>query len=325
MYSYGRQALIGQLFCMFRLWAIAKYAGSFVDCMEIIFRAEAIRVCSPPPAEEVAVVEAFKKAIMDIDREVLCRLARKSKQGRAPKQSRYRAAMLEYLVLFNAPLSATVTHYCWDSVRGRPCCKSKADMLDKMSAASDRVFLQRRPETPTQKEWTRVRLACCWVCLGLTRSRLLARGVRAAIQVMRTGSSGVRELPPVAAHAVGAGENDIVQINASRLDSTMDFLEDESTGPQLCCIALGSQPTGNHLYHLLGGLGKPVLAQDMLGVRESRVAKMAEELLELLQCWSQPEHENKWLMLSCWAGDWQRNESMLRMARRQTFAQYGGL
>ena len=156
MYSYGRQALIGQLFCMFRQWAIAKYAGSFVACMEIIFREEAIRVCSPPPEEEVAVVEAFKKAIMDIDREVLCRLAGKSKQGRAPKQSRYRVAMLEYLVLFNAPLSATVTHYCWDSVRGahaariRQICSTKCQLqaigcfcsagLRRLRKKSGRVF-----------------------------------------------------------------------------------------------------------------------------------------------------------------------------------------
>ena len=88
---------------MFRLWSITKYAGAFVSAMEAIIQSETIRVPSEPPQEEVALVEAFKKSLAEVDHEYLSRLRRKSRQGRAPKQSKYHVAMLEYLALFNAP------------------------------------------------------------------------------------------------------------------------------------------------------------------------------------------------------------------------------
>ena len=291
-----------------------------------IIRNEAIRLCCPPPPEEAALTEAFKKAVAEVDREYLARLAAKSKKGRAPRQSKYRAVMLEYLSLFNAPLSTTITHYCWDPEAQRPCCRSRREAIDKLCSANTKLFVRRRPETPTQKEWTRIRLASCWCLMGMTRSRLLYRGVKNAVAVLR--SSGVVQAGdqhPVAAHEAGAGENDLVQINASRLDSTVVFLEHASTGPLLCCIVLASQPTGTFLYYLLGSFGKPPVAQEMLGVRETRVGKMAEALLTLLKSWSQPQAGNVWSMLGCWANDYQADEHMLRLARHQGFAQGAGV
>ena len=293
--------------------------------MEDIIQSETIRFCCPPPPEEVALTESFRKALADVDQEYLTRLARKSRQGRAPKQSKYRVCMTEYLKLFNAPLSATVTHYCWDPDTGRPCCNSRSDMVTKLCNANSKLFLQRRPETPTQKEWTRIRLACCWCLMGMTRSRLLLRGIKLSVARWRASDPQGIEIKPLAAHEVGAGDNDLVHINASRLDSTLVFLEDESTGPLLCCIVLTSQPTGTLLYHLLGSFGKQPSAQEMLGIRETKVGKMAEALLTLLKSWSQLEEVNVWSMLLCWAPDYQENDRVLRLARHQSFAQYGGV
>ena len=306
---------------MFRLWSSTKYAGAFVGAMEAIIQNETVRVTSEPPQEEVALVETLKKTMADVDHEYLSRLARKSKPGRVPKQSTYRVAMREYLALFNAPLTPTLTHYCWDPVRGRPCCTSRADMVKKMVAACSKLFLQRRPATPTQKEWTRIRLACCWCLMGMTRSRLLCRGVHDAVRDMRAQGSSSADAP-VAAHEAGAGENDLVQINASRLASTCAFLADTSTGPMLCSIVLASRPTGALVYHLLGSFGKSVSAQGMLGVRESRVCRVAEELLTLLKSWAD---QTTWAMLECWSNNYDLDESILCIARHQGFSQAAGV
>ena len=322
-YAFGRLKLVGRLFSMFRLWSITKYAGAFTSAMETIIQNETIRVPSEPPQEETLMMETLKKTLADVDHEYLSRLARKSKIGRAPQQSKYRQAMLQYLALFNAPLTPTLTHYCWDPVRGRPCCTSRADMVDKMVAACSKLFLKRRPETPTQKEWTRIRLACCWCLMGMTRSRLLCRGVHDALRDMRAEASSSAGAPvPVAAHEAGAGENDLVQINASRLDSTCAFLADTSTGPMLCSIVLASRPTGALVYHLFGSFGKSVSAQEMLGVRESRVGKVAEELLTLLKSWAD---QRTWAMMECWSNNYELDDSMLRMARHQGFSQAAGV
>jgi len=323
-YSFGRQQLVGRLFSMFRLWSITKYSGAFVNAMEDIIRNEAIRHCCPPPPEEAALTESFKKALADVDNEYLSRLARKSKTGKAPKQSKYRVAILEYLSLFNGPLCTTVTHYCWDAEKRRPCCRSWSEMAGKLCDANSKLFQQRRPETPTQKEWTRIRLACCWCLMGMTRSRLLLRGVKMAVLHLRA-SDRPAEMRVLAAHEAGAGDQDLVHINASRLDSTLVFLENESTGPLLCCIVLTSQPTGTLLYHLLGSFGNQPSAKEMLGLRETRVGKMAEALLTLLNSWSQLGESNVWSMLLCWAPDYQDNDRMLRLARHQGFAQYAGV
>ena len=69
VHSYGRQELTSRLFSLFRLWSQAKYVGEFTASMEDIIQDEAERVCTPPPPEEVAVVEAFKSAVASVGEE----------------------------------------------------------------------------------------------------------------------------------------------------------------------------------------------------------------------------------------------------------------
>ena len=59
-HTYGRQALTSRLFSLFRVWSQAKYVGEFAACVEEIIREEGERVCTPPPPEERAVVEALR-------------------------------------------------------------------------------------------------------------------------------------------------------------------------------------------------------------------------------------------------------------------------
>ena len=255
MHSYGRQELTSRLFSLFRLWSQAKYVGEFTASMEDIIQDEAERVCTPPPPEEVAVVEAFKSAVASVDEEYLARVqrkrARRRKGGQASgcsgvRVSKYRAALDSYLQLFNAPLTTRVRHYCWDAARGRPCCRNRAEMCDKLSEANTKLFMLRRPETPTQKEWTRIRLASCWLLAGLMKCKLLARGVKQGVDKIRASSRN-DDVPPVVAHALGAGEDDHVRVNASRLDLGSEFLNDPATPPLLCSIVLASSATSSFM------------------------------------------------------------------------------
>ena len=329
-HSYGRQELTSKLFSLFRLWSQAKYAGEFVACMEEIIRAEAERVCSPPPPEEVAASVAFTRAVADVDEEYLARVRKKQcSAGRRAggrsgvKQSKYRVTLLGYMQLFNAPLTTHVRHYCWDHARGRPCCRSREEMLDKLAEASSRLFLLRRPETPTQKEWTRIRLACVWLLVGMTRSRLLPRGVQLGTQNMKRTSQdpGV----PLVAHAVGAGDNDLVRLNASRLEASTQFLNDESTPLLLCSIVLAANTTSTFMYTLLGGSGQHVTAQQLLGVRETRVGKVVEALTVLVEAWTLPIATNPWSVMMCWAPDFGHDERILRVARQMCVSIMAGM
>jgi hypothetical protein len=77
-HSYGRQALTSKLFSLFCVWSQAKYVGEFAACMEEIIREEGERVCTPPPPEERAVVEALTSAVAGVDEEYLARAHRGS-------------------------------------------------------------------------------------------------------------------------------------------------------------------------------------------------------------------------------------------------------
>ena len=290
--------------------------------MEDIIQDEAERVCTPAPPEERAVVESFKSAVASVDAEYLARVHRKrARRGEGVRASRssgvrvstYRAALDSYLQLFNAPLTTRVRHYCWDAEKARPCCRNRDEMCDKLCEANTKLFMLRRPETPTQKEWTRIRLACCWLLVGLTKCLLLARGVKRGVENLRV--SGNDDRPPVVAHALGAGEDDHVRVNASRLDLASEFLNDPATPPLLCSIVLASGATSSFMYALLSSCPLPT-AQQMLGVRESRVGKLLSTMLDLVEAWLLPMAVNPWSLMACWSTDFANDENLLRVVRR---------
>jgi hypothetical protein len=196
-------------------------------------------------------------------------------------------------------------------------------MCDKLSEANTKLFMLCRPETPTQKEWTRIRLACMWLLVGLTRSLLLARGVKKGVENL-LGSCRTNEGPPLVAHALGAGEDDHFRVNASRLDFGSAFLNDPATPPLLCSIVLASNTTSSFMYALLGSCPRPT-AQQMLGVRETRVGKLLSTLLDLVQAWLWPAAINPWSLMTCWSTDFINDESILRVARRMCLSIIAGV
>eukprot|EP00969_Alexandrium_andersonii_P018426 805092-Alexandrium_andersonii.AAC.1 len=156
--------------------------------------------------------------------------------------------MEQFLALFNAPLQTVVTHFCWDAATNRPCCRSRAELVEKMTTVNSNLFLQRRPETPTAKEWTRIRMACCWCLLQLSRARLLPRGIEQAVGAMRQESPSDQ---PVLPHAVGSGENDMTLVSRARLDASLEFFRDDLTPVRLSIIVLTSAPTSSLLFSLI--------------------------------------------------------------------------
>ena len=149
---------------------------------------------------------------------------RRKKQRPSP----YLRAMQKYLKMFNSPTPSEIVHYC-DGGYGRPCCHDIADCIAKCQSASNVTFLCRRPKPATMKEWTRVRVNCCWIVIGCICPDLLGQAVREMVpNMLQSNADNVADLAAGAAGALGAHDGDRERVQRSRLQFAIDFSQTKS-------------------------------------------------------------------------------------------------
>lgn len=144
-----------------------------------------------------------------------------------------------------------VVHYCWQGDgTSKPCCRSRAECVEKMVAAYHNMFICHSAPSGSLSRWTHVgqmvsMLACGFVCRDIYH--------RAIITSLPDSGALAAKADSLEAGAIGVGDTDFVVEHAARAAKVRNWLGATSTILYVGTLFFLVKIVDAVMYFLMGG------------------------------------------------------------------------
>lgn len=182
--------------------------------------------------------------------------------------------------LLNSSLSEEPAHYCWDASKGGPCCRSTAEMKDKVFVALSHALYGHADAIPTESRWTHL--------LPNFQQTLLRK------LTLNVGPHVFQNAAPNGPRSVEADCEAASEfwslLNGVRARKTDEYLANDAQMHELCIYSIALDVCDRALLYPLLGDGmlpaeKPAKLNLLLDRTDTLVGKNTDGLLRLLQTW----------------------------------------
>lgn len=141
-------------------------------------------------------------------------------------------------------------HYC-DDGHGRPCCRSRAETIEKLTEAYLNLFVCHGIPVATLSRWTHITTVCTSLCTGFICRDVFVNALLHGLREDTQAEAIAQErLSTVAA---GAGDDDRAVQHRARVTKVRTWLAKETSRVHITCLFVMLKVLESLTYFLMGG------------------------------------------------------------------------
>lgn len=239
-------SLVSLAYCFSRLIRSGNVLGAVADTIINYIEKNCQRICQPPPAEAVRRTREVFDRLYNLEASHhLLHTTRGTKRSELVKD-------IEFLMRMDPTIAdrSDMIHFCWDDTSGKPCCNTREQSVQKMTATYCNLFLCHGVPSGSLSRWTHVGMMFVLLSTSFLCRDLFVKAVMANLHADPNAELAANRLEPGAA---GAGDSDYMVERSARIQKVRGWLARPVTRLQVGVMFFLTSMLDSVMYHIMGG------------------------------------------------------------------------